>query len=72
MTDKECEKLITPFTSKADKDNDPYLVVHFSREQDYFKGYHERMDSLDAMIVIKNLVNYFKINEILLKTAIEP
>jgi hypothetical protein len=70
MTTTECKNLITPFCDRAEKQNDPYLIVHFSRQEDHYKGYHEGMDAVDAMIVIKHLVRHFKIDPLLLNTAI--
>lgn len=63
-------KLIQPFISECEKVKEPYLVVHFSKTENHFEGTHDFMDSLDAMIVIKNLVKEFQIPETLLMTAV--
>lgn len=63
MTTKEALKESKPFIDKCDRDGDPYLIVHFSQEDDYFKGIHERMDFMDATIIIKKLIKHFKINK---------
>lgn len=71
MTTKEALKEGEPFISKCDKDGDPYLLVHFSQEDDYFKGVHERMGFADAIIVIKELVKYFGINSDVLSETLK-
>lgn len=63
MTTKEQREIIRPFISRCDKDGDPYLLVHFSRENDYFEGTHNGLDFLDAIMVIKELVKIFGINK---------
>lgn len=70
MKTKDFKTLIKPIAERLDKEKDPYLMVHFSREDNYSHGVHEGMDKLDAMIVIKELVKKCKINETLLLTAI--
>lgn len=62
MKIKEGEYLLQDFIDKAEKDKDPYFVVHFSRKDDYFMGYHERMDEGDALIVVKNLIEIFNLS----------
>lgn len=71
MTINQSNELLTPFIEKAKIDGDPFLVCHFSREQDRYAANHKYMDAFDAMIVIKELVKHFGINETLLSTAIE-
>jgi hypothetical protein len=63
MKIKEGEKLLQPFKDECKNSVDPYLVVHFSRDEDKYDGTHEFMDQFDAMIVIKDLLNEFKITK---------
>lgn len=58
------------FMQKAKEDGDPYLVCHFSAEEDKYNGFHGGMDKLDAMIVIKQLVKDFDISSTLLHSAL--
>ena len=39
------------------------LIVHFSREEDYYTGLHDGLDKMDAVIIIKQLMKDFKFNE---------
>lgn len=66
MTTNNAYELAKPFIDKAEQDADPYMVIHFSREEDFYKGWHEGMDIGDALLVIKHLVNHFKIDKELL------
>lgn len=59
-TDEGKEKLML-FIQAAKKDSDPYFLVHFSRENDRYEGYHEGMDEFDARIVIKHLMEEFNL-----------
>lgn len=61
MKKPTAQKLLKPFTDQCEKDKDPYLVVHFSRKDDYYSGFHE-LDTLDAIIVIKEIVKHCGIN----------
>ena len=46
-----------------EKDKDPYLFVHFSQEDDHYKGVTSKdMDIGDALIVIEHLMEQFGIN----------
>ena len=58
---KESKKLIQPFIDQCKKDNDCYLIVHFSQEEDKFSGYSE-MDAADALLIIKELIKNYKLN----------
>lgn len=52
-----------PLQLQMEKDKDPYLFVHFSREEDAFKGVtSNRMDGADAIIVINHLINRFNLS----------
>lgn len=62
MTITHGEMALQPFIEQADKDTDPYLCVHFSRQEDKFMGYHGRMDEGDALIVIKELIKFFNLS----------
>jgi hypothetical protein len=56
-------KAFKPLQKKMEKDSDPYLFIHFSREDNHFKGLTSTdMDMADALIVINHLVSRFKIN----------
>ncbi len=64
MKIKEGELLLNNFKFACEESNDPYFVVHFSREEDKFSGDHEHLDEWDARIIIKQLMKDFKINEL--------
>ena len=61
MKAKESKKLIQPFINQCKKDNDCYMVVHFSREQDKFYGL-TKMDTGDALIIINELIQQYKLS----------
>jgi hypothetical protein len=61
MSIAEGRKKLMPFIKAAEKDTDPYFLVHFSRENDRYEGYHEGMDEFDARIVIKHLMEEFNL-----------
>ena len=64
MKNDKALKVLTPLAAKLDKDGDTYLFVHFSREDDHFKGLDSsNMDFADALIIIKHLVNKFGIDK---------
>ncbi len=63
MTTLEAEEMMDVFALKCKTDNDPYFIIHFSKSDDYFKGDHNNMDWLDAIIIIKQLVKDFSINK---------
>lgn len=63
----EAKTQLMPFIEAAKKDNDPYFVCHFSREEDKYRGYHEGLDIGDALIIIKELVDKFGIDPKVLK-----
>lgn len=63
MTTQTSEKLVQPFIDKAQEDDDPYLVVHFSRQQDELFGVHAGLDKMDAQIIIKQLVKSFDFDD---------
>ena len=58
---KESKKLIQPFIDQCKKDNDCYMVVHFSRGEDTFCGL-TRMDTGDALIIINKLIQQYKLS----------
>lgn len=60
---------VQPIADHLASENDAYLLVHFSSEEDKFEAIHNNMDGLDAMIVIKNLVKHFNIDPLLLTTV---
>lgn len=63
------EEALQPVIDEYNKSGDPYLIVHFSRADDYYYGCNDRMDFADALIVIKYLVEFFKIDrEVLIET----
>lgn len=70
MTTQQRKELLIEFKKNCDKDNDPYFVCHFSRQEDEFLGDWEGLDSFDAMILIKQLVKDLKIDKTLLLTAL--
>lgn len=71
MTTEQSEDLLRPFVAQAKKDGDPYVVAIFSREEDRYCCGHDGLDQLDAMILIKGLVKHYKIDELLLLTALK-
>lgn len=62
MTNKNGLQLLQPFIEQAEKDKDPYLLAHFSGIDDHYQVYHEGLDKMDAMLVIKGLAKHFDIN----------
>lgn len=52
------QELLQAFINEAEKDNDPYYLAHFSREEDKYSGYHEGLDKMDALILIKQLMGH--------------
>lgn len=59
MTKNKAAELLKPFIDECVKDTDPYFVVHFSRTDDYFSGFENGLDFLDATIIAKQLVKQF-------------
>lgn len=57
MEKNKALNLLKPFTTQCEKDNDPYLVVHFSRKDDYYSGFRQ-LDKLDAIVVIREIVQH--------------
>lgn len=44
-------------------DRDPYMFVHFSREDDHILGLDSmEMDMGDALVIIRHLINKFDFN----------
>jgi|GEM_PF-961298 len=63
MKNEEAYKAFEPLKEKMDADNDVYLLVHFSRSEDTYKGYQsDKMDGGDALIVVQHLIEHFKLN----------
>jgi hypothetical protein len=54
-------KKLEGFIKQAEKDGDPYLIVHFSREEDRFKGIQDGLDFGDALIIVNQLIKEFDI-----------
>lgn len=50
------------FIKQAEKDDDCYCLVHFSRTDDRFEAYHQ-MDMGDALIIIQRLCHEFGIDK---------
>lgn len=71
MTISKGKELLQPFFDSVDKDGDPYMVCHFSRQADFYQGYHERLGSMDAVMIISELVKFFELDEIMLSVAFE-
>lgn len=44
MTIKKFKENIKTYRKACDKDRDPFLIVHFSREENKYHGAHERID----------------------------
>lgn len=55
MKIKTGRKKLDDFIGQADRDKDPYLLVHFSRCEDKYMCYNDRMDIADALIIINEL-----------------
>lgn len=62
MNIKQGEKNIKKFIRNCDKDNDSFLIVHFSICEDTYKG-HFNIDFADALIIIKHLLEHFNIDK---------
>ena len=62
MTIQQGEQLLAPFIEAAKKDKDPFILVHFSRQDDYYQGRDCGMDMGDALLVIRQLIKAFDIN----------
>jgi hypothetical protein len=61
MTISQGEEKLRPFIEQARKDDDPFLLVHFSIVEDRFYT-HQKIDNGDALLIIRNLVNGFNLN----------
>lgn len=57
------------FEDACKKDNDPFLVVHFSRDEDKYDGRHDGLDFADALIIVGHLCNHFKLNPAMIETS---
>lgn len=63
MKPEEFEKSIMPIIKKLEADGDPYFFTHFSKSRDRFSGFHEGLDKLDAVIIMKKLFEFFDMTE---------
>lgn len=55
-----------PLQLEMEADKDPYIFVHFSREDDWFGGFTSKdMGYSDAEIIIKHLANKFNMSHII-------
>ena len=64
MKTKEAKKHFNGITKLMDQDTDPYMMVHFSKDDDYYYGqYSKHLDMFDAIIIIKKLIDTYKINK---------
>lgn len=70
MTTAKGKQLLDFFIKEAVNHGDPFFLCHFSRVEDQYRAYHEGLDQMDAMLIIKGLVAHFNINELLLSTAL--
>jgi len=61
MKIKRSKQLVKPFIDQCKKDNDCYLIVHFSKEEDKFAGY-DKMDFADALLIIYELIKQYDLN----------
>ncbi len=57
------KSLLSDFTNLCDADKDSYFLIHFSKEEDKYAGYHERIDWADARIILKHLIKEFDLTE---------
>ncbi len=55
MKIKNVKEMLIPLKEQAEKDDDRYCFVYFSREQDEYAGAWE-LDAKDALIVIDELI----------------
>lgn len=62
MTPKAFEKKVNELVSQFDE-KDAYFLVHFSGSKDAFSGFHDGLDKLDAIIIMKQLFEYFEMTE---------
>lgn len=63
MKIKTGRKKLDDFIGQANRDKDPYLLVHFSRNEDKYMGYNDHMDLGDALIIIRELCSQFNIEK---------
>lgn len=69
MTQEKARELLDPFIKESVHDTDPFFIVHFSRCEDAYKGYHEGLDTFDAIIVVKNLIKQFNLSPLDISVA---
>jgi hypothetical protein len=59
---------VTPLTDTLEKDGDPYLLVHFSKEDNAYTGLHDGLDKYDALIIMRQLATHFNMDAFDIKT----
>lgn len=64
MKIEEAQKYVDQINHIAEADDDTFLVVYFSREEDKYQGWHHQMDGGDALLVIKQLVKRFGLSAV--------
>lgn len=62
MKIKTGRKKLDEFIGQADKDNDAYLLVHFSKVEDRYRAYYYSLDHGDALLIIKGLCAEFNLS----------
>ena len=71
MKIKDGELLLNNFKFACEESGDPYLLVHFSREEDKYIGDHSGLEMMDAAIIVRQLVKEFGITGVFLKTLMK-
>jgi len=63
MTNDKAKKMFSKLRFAMEYDHDPYMFVHFSREQNHILGLDSlELDSLDALVIIRHLINKFDLD----------
>ena len=68
MTKEIAAELLKPYIDKCTEDGDPYFIVHFSIADDYFSGFENGLDFMDARIIVKQLRKQFPELEIMFQS----
>lgn len=68
MTKEKATELLKPYIDKCTEDGDPYFIVHFSIADDYFSGFENGLDYMDAGIIVKQLRKQFPELEIMFQS----
>jgi len=53
--------MLKDFCANAEADTDPYLVIHFSHEDDLYEASYYGLDALDVLVIIGDLIKQFNL-----------